>query len=186
MNELKGMNGTERMTWMTWNEWLDMTELKWMNWKEWLAKSAPNPLTFLTMFCEILRNRALATVSCAFCQSHLPKLWNGALATVACISSTSLSTSSSKSGPKSSAFTILMWNRALSTVPCTFCRPLSRIVSRPRVFSAVDSRVPSRSHFSTTSWWCGWHDDLVLMMMYLVDMMVRQLAVTMVHNSEVS
>ena len=41
---------------------------------------------------------------------------------------------------------------------------------RARVFSSVNSRVPERSHFSTTWWWCGWHDDVV-------DMMVRQLAI---------
>ena len=41
---------------------------------------------------------------------------------------------------------------------------------RARVFSSVNSRVPDRSHFSTTWWWCGWHDDVV-------DMMVRQLAI---------
>ena len=41
-------------------------------------------------------------------------------------------------------------------------------VSRPRGFSAVNSRVPARSHFSTTSWWCGWHDDVVGMMIEMV------------------
>ena len=51
---------------------------------------------------------------------------------------------------------------------------------RPRVFSAVNSHVPDRSHLMMwLTWWCGWHDDVV-------DMMVRQLAVTIVRNSEVS
>ena len=56
-------------------------------------------------------------------------------------------------------------------------RPLylkKRRVFRPRVFSAVNSRVPDRSHFSTTSCWCGWHDDWDD---DVVAMMVRQLAI---------
>ena len=32
-------------------------------------------------------------------------------------------------------------------------------VSRPRVFSSLNSRVPDLFHFPTTWWWwCGWHD----------------------------
>ena len=45
-----------------------------------------------------------------------------------------------------------------------------------REFSAVNSRVPD---FPTTWWWCDCHDDVV-------NMMVRQMAVTIVRNSEVS
>ena len=52
-------------------------------------------------------------------------------------------------------------------------------VSRPRVFSSLSSGVPELLHFPTTWWWCGWHDDVV-------NMMVRMLAMTLVHNSEVS
>ena len=45
-------------------------------------------------------NQALATVSCTFCQPHLPKdVWTCQF------------------------FTILMLNRALATVSCAFCRP---------------------------------------------------------------
>ena len=89
-------------------------------------------------------------------------------------------------------FTIFMWNRGLATVSCAFCRPLSRIeprtrgnrdflrrprqplypkkcrVSRPRVFSNLNSRVPDFPHIPTTTcmmmwlpwwlrWWCGCH-----------------------------
>ena len=95
-----------------------------------------------------------------------------------------------------------MWNRVLATVSLAFCRPLSgssretvetdTLQRRPRaatwpektgfctrVFSSVNSRVPARSHFPTTWWWCDWHDDVV-------DMMVRQLAMRTVRNSEVS
>ena len=92
-----------------------------------------------------------------------------------------------------------MRNRTVATVSCTFCRPLSgkrrapaetetlqrrpptatlpkhRVLCR-RVFSA-NSLFPDRSLFPTTWWWYDWHDDVV-------DMMVRQLAVRIVRNSE--
>ena len=36
-------------------------------------------------------------------------------------------------------------------------------VSRPGIFSSLNSRVPDLLHFPTTWWWwwwwCGWHDD---------------------------
>ena len=91
-----------------------------------------------------------------------------------------------------SFFTILMWNRALATVSCTFCRTLfgSRRETaetdtlqrwRPRTATLPEktqgfapeslfSREFTRSRSLT-------HDDMV-------DMMVRQLAVTIVRNSE--
>ena len=34
-------------------------------------------------------------------------------------------------------------------------------VSRPRVFSSLNSRVSDLLHFPTTWWWCGCHDDVV-------------------------
>ena len=104
-----------------------------------------------------------------------------------------LSASPAKSGNKNAFFfTISMWNPALATVSCAFCRPLSgsrrapaetetlqrrprtAILPgktqglRPRVFSAVNSRVPDRLHFPTTSWRCDWNDDVVGMMIEMM------------------
>ena len=45
--------------------------------------------------------------------------------------------------------------------------PKKTRVLRPRVFSAVNSRVPDRSYFPTVWWPCDWHDDVVDMMMWL-------------------
>ena len=105
-------------------------------------------------------------------------------------------------------FAVFMWNRALVAVSWTFCRPLSLIEARnrgntnppaattdchftrkkrrvlhPKVFSSVNSRVLDRSHFPTTWWWCSWHDDWDD---DVVAVIVRQLAMTIVRNSEVS
>ena len=56
--------------------------------------------------------------------------------------------------------------------------PKKQRVSRPRVFSSLNSRVPDLLRFPTTWWWRGLHDDVV-------DMMVRMLPMTIVRNSEV-
>ena len=125
--------------------------------------------------------------------------------------STSLSTSSWKSGPNLSGFlrflceielvysrvrilltlfsisakrhiflTSLIWNRALATVvyACTFCRPLSgsrretaeteTLQQRLRRAASPDSRIPDRSHFPPTWWWCDWDDDVVDMMIEMI------------------
>ena len=82
-------------------------------------------------------------------------------------------------------------NRALATVSYTFCwhwgpRPpqhkpyffvKKQRVSRARVSSPVNSHAPGLYHFPTT-WYWGWHDDVV-------DMMVWMLAMTIVNNLEV-
>ena len=121
------------------------------------------------LFAIFMWNRALATVWCTCCRPHLPKvLWSRCL---------------------------WFWsgNRALATVLRTFRRQLSQIeprtrgnrdlsrwpqeplylkkhrVSRPRVFSPVNSLASELLHFPTTwwwvvdmmmwlTWWCGWHD----------------------------
>jgi len=93
-------------------------------------------------------------------------------------------------------------NRALATVLCTFCRRLLQIEARnrgnrdptlatteatlrektqgiaPESLSSLNSRVSELLHFPTTGWWCGWHDDVV-------DIMLRMLAMTTVRNPEV-
>ena len=79
----------------------------------------------------------------------------------------------------STTFRIEPRNRASSGDRGQPLYPKKHRVLRPRIFSAMNSRVPARSHFPTTWWWCDWHDDVV-------DMMVRQLAVRIVRNSEVS
>ena len=90
-----------------------------------------------------------------------------------------------------------MWNRALATVSCRFCRPLSGSRRAPAETDTI--RYPpaatTDSHFTwkktqgfapESVFSCEFtrsrslaHDDVV-------DMMVRQLAVTFVRNSEVS
>ena len=53
-----------------------------------------------------------------------------------------------------------------ATTDSHFTRKKHRVL-RPRVFSAVNSRVPDRSYFPTVWWPCDWHDDVVDMMMWL-------------------
>ena len=109
------------------------------------SKSGPTPSVFLTILCDQLLdddvfdiwNRALCTVSRAFCRPHCrPHLQKGVRGCqffmIFHVKSSSLyslvhilSTSSSKSGPRLPVFMIFVWNRALCTVSCTFCRPLS-------------------------------------------------------------
>ena len=77
------------------------------------SKSAPG----LTVFYVFSWDRDLATVSCAFCRPHLPKvllarqffmifMWDLPKALLA-----------------RQFFTFFSWDRALATVSCTFCRP---------------------------------------------------------------
>ena len=140
-------------------------------------------------------NRACSTVSCTWCRPHLQECKKRHFSRYVCE---------------------IELSHALATVSFTFCRPLSGSrsapaetetlqrrprtatlpektqgfapgnlfsrefrVLRPRVFSAVNSRIPDRSHFPTAWWWCDWHDDVV-------DMILRQLAVRIVRNSEAS
>ena len=164
-NELNWMNEITDLTWINWHEWietknwtewLDMNELKWMNWNE--------KLNWMTWH-EWVEMNDLKGMNCQKCSEPL------------------------------SFFKDFLWHQALATVSCTFCRPLSgsrrahprkqtpsggehgrplytktHRVLRPSVFSAVNSRVPDRSHFPTSWWWCDWHDDVVDMM---IEMMMR-------------
>ena len=52
--------------------------------------------------------------------------------------------------------------------PGTATYPKRRRVLRPRVFSAVNSLIPDRSHFPSTWLWCDWHDDVVDMLIEMV------------------
>ena len=159
----------------------------------------------LQCFEIFMWNRPLATstVSCTFFRPHLPKVlrrpqrftiftWNRALATVSPTFSQPLFQKCSK-----------CLQTELSLLSCAlfvdnFCRsrpapaktetllrrpqkplyPKKQRVSRPRVFSSLNSRVPDLLRFPTTWWWRGLHDDVV-------DMMVRMLPMTIVRNSEV-
>ena len=130
-------------------------------------------------------NRALATVSCTFCRPHLKKVVQTLQSLI--------------------FLTIFMWNRSLAIQPrAHFVENFpDRAASQPRkqtpssgdhgrpplpekhagfcvarVFSAVNSRVPDRSHpnYLMMMWltlWCGWHDDWDD---NVVAMIVRQLA----------
>ena len=137
------------------------------------SKSAPNTSNLFKIF---IWNRALATVSCTFCQPHLPKMvWDSQF-----------------------FLKIFMWNRALAKVLCTFCRPLLQIQARnggnrdptilPEKTLAFAPETVFKPEFTRSRpvtlpiawWWCGsgWHDDVV-------DMLVRMLPMTTVRNSEV-
>ena len=54
----------------------------------------------------------------------------------------------------------------LATTAATL--PQKHRVSRPIVFSSLNSRVPNLLHVQTTWWWCGCH-DVVDMMMWLAN-----------------
>ena len=73
----------------------------------------------------------------------------------------------------STTFRIEERNRGNSDPPAAttdshFTRKKHKVL-RPRMFSALNSHVPDRSHFPTT-WWCDWHDDVIDMM---IEMMMR-------------
>ena len=137
------------------------------------SKSGPRP----SVFDDFMLNRALATVSCTFCRPQLQKCKKPAVfLTLFFVKSSSrqsvvhiLSTSTSKSGKNCSFFTIFIWNLALASVSCASvdhfpdrgAQPRKQTPSSgdrgqphypvfcPRVFSAVNSHVPDRSHFRT-------------------------------------
>ena len=152
MNELKRRIEPNELQQITWHEWIKINDLKGM-----YCQKCSDPLRFLRFSCEI--ELLLLLHSRAHFADLISQQWYG----------------------PGNCFTILMWNRALATVSCRFCRPLSgsrrapaetetlqrrprtgtlpkkHRVLRPRIFSAVNSRFPDRSHFPTTSW-CDWHD----------------------------
>ena len=135
VNDLKWMNWHEWIE--NWNEWMEMKQLTRMNWTEWikwieLSSSndwvAMNELTYkmektlsFSFLCDQLLddnvvdiwNRALATVSCTFCQPHFQKTKKPSVFDHIFVKSSSryslvhiLSTSSSKSGPRRSVLII--------------------------------------------------------------------------------
>ena len=194
-HEMKCRNWNEWIELNEWHEWIEMNELTSMNWNEWLETNKLKRMNWN----ERIEMKQLIRMSWTEWMKWL---------TLACMNW------HKQVGKNTSAFSDSMWSTtwwryvvdiwhgALATVSCTFCRQLSRS-RRPRqqrpssggrrrpprkkhrvlppesVFSAVNSRVPDRSHFPTTWWWYDWHDDVV-------GMLVRQLAVRIVRNSEVS
>ena len=171
MNELNRINRHEGIDMkefkrMTWHEWIETNELTWMNSKEWIGMNE-----LKRMWNEWNETNEL---KCMICRPHLEKVvrtrqfltnfmwsttwwrcrrqmkWSSPYSRARTLS-TSLSTSSSKSAKRPSAFflTIFMWNRA--TVSCACCRPLSRIKARTRgnrdpVAATTDG------HFNVGSW----------------------------------
>ena len=163
------------------------------------SKSAPIPPSFFAILkCKSSSvwhaNRALATVSCAFCQRHLPKVlrsfffrfWsaNRALAAVAHFADLICQKCSESLG------FVTLWsaNLALATVSCTFCRQLPQI--EPRNHGNRDPMGPSRiirKHKGFRTRECfrpwlrtlnccytsqlldGWHDDVGDKMVWMHD-----------------
>ena len=176
------------------NEWLDMNEFKRMNWNEWIEmndlSNSSSKTEKNTAFYDFRWNRALATVPCAFCRPHRQKvvtrqfltifMWNRALASVSCTFSTIFRIEARNCGNR---------DLPVATTDSHFTRKTYCRVWRPKVFSAVNSRVPDRPNFPTTWWRCDWHDDVVDMM---IEMMMwlpwwwDSKPLTIVRNSEVS
>ena len=183
MNDLKWRNWKtwiymNEFTRMDWHEWIDMNGLTWMDWKEWLAKSAPNPSFFLAIYiCEIelsLQSRA-RFVDLIFKKCSVPvSFWR-----FLCEIELSLKSRAHFVDHFPDRCAQPRKQRPSSGDHGQPLCPKKRWVLRLTVFSAVNSRLPDHSHFTTTWWWCDWHDDVV-------DMMVRQLAARIVRNSEVS
>ena len=135
-------------------------------------------------------NRALATVSCAFFQSHLPEvlpqeqfftilIWNRALATVSC-------TFSRPHLPKAfwtqQFFKIFKLKSSSRSVVCTFCRPhLAEVIRAPQFFTinlfksfqscihAFPTCYTSQLRHDELAWWCGWHHGDITMMRLTYD-----------------
>ena len=213
MNELKCSNWFERIELNEWNDWIEINELTsmkltWMNWNEcieandmtwwheWIGmddlkgmncQKWSEPVTSLRFLCET----ELSLQSRAHFVGLIFKKWSEPV-----------------------TFLRLFCEIKLSLQCVHILRPLSdrgakprkqrpscgdhgqplypkkHRVLRPRVFSAVNSHVPDRSHFPTTWWWCDWHDDVVDMMMWLtwwcgwhddvVDMMIEMMIEMMI------
>ena len=141
------MNDMNIFTWMKWHEW---SELKRMFWNEWIERNNLATLSSKVVRCcqfflRFLCEIELSLQSRAHFADHSPDR-----------------AAKPRKQRRSSG------NRGRPLYP------KKHRVLRRRVFSAVNSHVPDRSHFSTTSWWCGWHDDWDD---DVVAMMVRQLAI---------
>ena len=170
------------MTWVNWNKWLGMTDFKWRNWSEWIELNEwnewiqTNELTWTNW-----NEKSRAHLSTSLSTSSWKK-WSEAVSFLRCLCEIELSL---QSRPHFVAhFQDHRGAQPRKQTPSSGDHgqplyPKKHRVLRPRVFSAVNSRVPDRSHFLTTWWWHDWHDDVL-------DMMVRQLAVTIDLNSEVS
>ena len=142
------------------------------------SKAALRPAGVL---CDLYVKSALATVSCTLCQPHLPKELRKPIFFLRFWCEIELALQSCalfvgnfcKSRPETAEIGTLLLR------PRKPLYPEKQRASRPRVFSSLNSRVPDLLHFPSTWWWCGWHDDVVYMVM------VRMLPMTIVRNSEV-
>ena len=121
------------------------------------SKSGPALTAFYYLFSE------MATVSCTFCQPHLPRVvWVSSFLQSLCEIELSL---------QSRAHFCWLSPIEAKQRPSSgdHGRPLSpkkkRRVSRSRMFSSMNSRVPV---CSTTWWWCGWQNDVVDMMIEMM------------------
>ena len=183
VNEMNEMNERNER-----NEWLIECMHAWMN----------QSINESTKFADLIFQK---------CSEHVGLfaifMWNRARAHLCEIELVHIwPTSSSKSPPNASVFTFFMINRALATVLRTFCRQLLQIEARncgnrdptsatteatlpekTQAFAPESLFKPELAHsdllrFPTMTCWCGWHDDVV-------DMMVRMLPMTIVCNSDV-
>ena len=138
MNELTWINWNDDLTWRNWHAWTETNELTWMNWNEWLDINEMHDLKWVNW------NEWLDMTDLTW------KNWHERNAT--------------------NKWQWMHWNEEArtrgnrdppaATMDGHFtCKNTSFL--RPRMFSTVNSRFPDRSHFPTTWWWCGWHDDVV-------------------------
>ena len=127
------------MTWNAWNEWTDMNQLKWMTWHEWLDINEMHDLKWVNGNEWLDMNDLTWTT------------WHERI-------------DMSEMQPMNGDERIEMKRRTPAETETLQRRPWTPQkykFLRPRMFSSVNSRFPDRSHFPTTWWWCGWHDDVV-------------------------
>ena len=142
----------ESIAWIEWIEWMNEWVNEWR--KEWrnegineTCKLYLAKVLWRCQFCAVsMWNPALATVSCAFCRPHLPKVL--ASSSKSAPNVTVLYDSYMKSSSRSVSCTfgrphlpkvLRHWqfkntsaNQALATVLCRFCRQLLLIEARSR------------------------------------------------------
>ena len=135
MNDLK---------WRNWNEWIEMTAFTWMNWNKWQSR-APFPDLIFQKCSERDRDYVVyvkpsshysTLQSCALFVDNFPR---------------------STSAPAET--------ETLLRRPRKPLYPKKHKVSRPRVFSNLNSRVPDLLRFPTT--WQLLDDDVVDIIMWL-------------------
>ena len=140
MNELTWINWqewleTHELKRMNWHEWIEMYELRCMNWHEWIETNELKRMTWHEWFVDLIL-----------------KKWSEPVSPVHILSITS-SRIDSRRAPET---------ETLQRRPRTATLPEKKHrVLRPRLFPAVNSRVPDRSHFATIL------DDMIDMMMWL-------------------